>query len=182
MLLIWVQRFLVKCVEFNYKKALASTFIRREQNTFKSFDILWILSCSVSNRVVSCYDEVKKGTCKRKDCKFFHPPNHLKNVVNTNGRNNLRLRYGVSLDPGGFSQFCILETSWRLSSELCTARARPACPPTTPPTSPYLTTCLPPPSKPSRSLSLLSLLPGTPGGDPSVRRDCSQAPGSTPTM
>jgi len=45
-----------------------------------------------SNRVVSCYDDVKKGTCRRSDCKFFHPPNHLKNVVNTNGRNNLRLR------------------------------------------------------------------------------------------
>jgi len=45
-----------------------------------------------SNRVVACYDDVKKGACRRKDCKFFHPPNHLKNVVNTNGRNNLRLR------------------------------------------------------------------------------------------
>jgi len=45
-----------------------------------------------SNRVVACYDDVKKGACKRQDCKFFHPPNHLKNVVNTNGRNNLRLR------------------------------------------------------------------------------------------
>merc|ERR1719481_455882 len=45
-----------------------------------------------SNRVVACYDDVKKGSCKRKDCKFFHPPNHLKNVVHTNGRNNLRMR------------------------------------------------------------------------------------------
>jgi hypothetical protein len=42
--------------------------------------------------VVACYDDVKKGACRRRDCKFFHPPNHLKNVVNTNGRNNLRLR------------------------------------------------------------------------------------------
>ena len=46
-----------------------------------------------SNRVVACYDDVKKGACKRKDCKFYHPPNHLKNVVHTNGRNNLRMRY-----------------------------------------------------------------------------------------
>ena len=45
-----------------------------------------------SNRVVACYDDVKKGACKRKDCKFYHPPNHLKNVVHTNGRNNLRMR------------------------------------------------------------------------------------------
>lgn len=56
-----------------------------------------------SNRVVACYDDVKKGACKRQDCKFFHPPNHLKNVVNTNGRNNLRLRNELKQQFKSFS-------------------------------------------------------------------------------
>ena len=42
------------------------------------FSTSFSFSLSISNRVVACYDDVKKGACRRQDCKFFHPPNHLK--------------------------------------------------------------------------------------------------------
>ena len=51
-----------------------------ELSLLKCSDEIFVSLVSVfhSNRVVACYDDVKKGACRRKDCKFFHPPNHLK--------------------------------------------------------------------------------------------------------
>lgn len=44
---------------------------------------------SVENgKVVCCYDFLK-GRCKRESCKYFHPPPHLKQQIEINGRNNL---------------------------------------------------------------------------------------------
>ncbi|XP_063135976.1 muscleblind-like protein 3 isoform X9 [Rattus norvegicus] len=45
--------------------------------------------CHVENgRVVACYDSLK-GRCTRENCKYLHPPPHLKSQLEINGRNNL---------------------------------------------------------------------------------------------
>ncbi|XP_008065636.1 muscleblind-like protein 3 isoform X1 [Carlito syrichta] len=45
--------------------------------------------CHVENgRVVACFDSLK-GRCTRENCKYFHPPPHLKTQLEINGRNNL---------------------------------------------------------------------------------------------
>uniref|UniRef100_UPI00358E94C2 muscleblind-like protein 1 isoform X4 n=1 Tax=Myxine glutinosa TaxID=7769 RepID=UPI00358E94C2 len=46
-------------------------------------------SCQVENgRVVACFDSIK-GRCARENCKYLHPPPHLKTQLEINGRNNL---------------------------------------------------------------------------------------------
>ncbi|KAF7655739.1 hypothetical protein LDENG_00051800 [Lucifuga dentata] len=46
-------------------------------------------SCQVENgKVVTCFDSIK-GQCSRENCKYLHPPSHLKNLVEINGRNSL---------------------------------------------------------------------------------------------
>ncbi|XP_077428417.1 muscleblind-like protein 3 isoform X2 [Vanacampus margaritifer] len=46
-------------------------------------------SCHVDNgRVVACFDSLK-GRCVRENCKYLHPPPHLKTQLEINGRNNL---------------------------------------------------------------------------------------------
>ncbi|XP_077581149.1 muscleblind-like protein 1 isoform X13 [Stigmatopora nigra] len=46
-------------------------------------------SCQVENgRVIACFDSLK-GRCSRENCKYLHPPPHLKNQLEINGRNNL---------------------------------------------------------------------------------------------
>ncbi|XP_061878784.1 muscleblind-like protein 1 isoform X6 [Entelurus aequoreus] len=46
-------------------------------------------SCQVENgRVIACFDSLK-GRCSRENCKYLHPPAHLKNQLEINGRNNL---------------------------------------------------------------------------------------------
>ncbi|XP_060231592.1 muscleblind-like protein 3 isoform X3 [Meriones unguiculatus] len=45
--------------------------------------------CHVENgRVVACFDSLK-GRCIRENCKYLHPPPHLKSQLEINGRNNL---------------------------------------------------------------------------------------------
>uniref|UniRef100_A0A8C6RK31 Muscleblind like splicing factor 3 n=1 Tax=Nannospalax galili TaxID=1026970 RepID=A0A8C6RK31_NANGA len=45
--------------------------------------------CHVENgRVVACFDSLK-GRCTRENCRYFHPPLHLKTQLEVNGRNNL---------------------------------------------------------------------------------------------
>ncbi|XP_042638230.1 muscleblind-like protein 3 [Orycteropus afer afer] len=45
--------------------------------------------CHVENgRVVACFDSLK-GRCTRENCKYLHPPAHLKTQLEINGRNNL---------------------------------------------------------------------------------------------
>ncbi|XP_044793369.2 muscleblind-like protein 3 isoform X6 [Bubalus kerabau] len=45
--------------------------------------------CNVENgRVVACFDSLK-GRCARENCKYLHPPPHLKTQLEINGRNNL---------------------------------------------------------------------------------------------
>ncbi|XP_057573450.1 muscleblind-like protein 3 isoform X2 [Hippopotamus amphibius kiboko] len=45
--------------------------------------------CNVENgRVVACFDALK-GRCARENCKYLHPPPHLKTQLEINGRNNL---------------------------------------------------------------------------------------------
>ncbi|XP_015844282.2 muscleblind-like protein 3 isoform X6 [Peromyscus maniculatus bairdii] len=45
--------------------------------------------CHVENgRVVACFDSLK-GRCTRENCKYLHPPPHLKSQLEINGRNNL---------------------------------------------------------------------------------------------
>uniref|UniRef100_A0A8C6GIE8 Muscleblind like splicing factor 3 n=1 Tax=Mus spicilegus TaxID=10103 RepID=A0A8C6GIE8_MUSSI len=45
--------------------------------------------CHVENgRVVACFDSLK-GRCTRENCKYLHPPPHLKSQLEVNGRNNL---------------------------------------------------------------------------------------------
>jgi muscleblind protein len=46
-----------------------------------------------NGRVTCCFDSIK-GKCQRKDppCKYLHPPQHLKEQLLQNGRNNLILR------------------------------------------------------------------------------------------
>ncbi|XP_044057961.1 muscleblind-like protein 1 isoform X7 [Siniperca chuatsi] len=56
-------------------------------------------SCQVENgRVIACFDSLKgggeagaknKGRCSRENCKYLHPPPHLKTQLEINGRNNL---------------------------------------------------------------------------------------------
>ncbi|XP_040600928.1 muscleblind-like protein 2 isoform X6 [Mesocricetus auratus] len=64
-------------------------------------------SCQVENgRVIACFDSLKvmfilrtcvwsrlsileKGRCSRENCKYLHPPTHLKTQLEINGRNNL---------------------------------------------------------------------------------------------
>uniref|UniRef100_A0A8C6V0R6 Muscleblind-like splicing regulator 2 n=1 Tax=Neogobius melanostomus TaxID=47308 RepID=A0A8C6V0R6_9GOBI len=46
-------------------------------------------SCTVDNgRVIACFDSLK-GRCTRENCKYLHPPAHLKTQLEINGRNNL---------------------------------------------------------------------------------------------
>ncbi|XP_039193605.1 muscleblind-like protein 2 isoform X3 [Crotalus tigris] len=46
-------------------------------------------SCQVeSGRVIACFDSLK-GRCARENCKYLHPPTHLKTQLEINGRNNL---------------------------------------------------------------------------------------------
>uniref|UniRef100_A0A8C6VJY5 Muscleblind like splicing regulator 2 n=1 Tax=Naja naja TaxID=35670 RepID=A0A8C6VJY5_NAJNA len=46
-------------------------------------------SCQVeSGRVIACFDSLK-GRCTRENCKYLHPPTHLKTQLEINGRNNL---------------------------------------------------------------------------------------------
>ncbi|XP_068185059.1 muscleblind-like protein 2a isoform X3 [Antennarius striatus] len=46
-------------------------------------------SCQVDNgRVIACFDSMK-GRCSRENCKYLHPPSHLKTQLEINGRNNL---------------------------------------------------------------------------------------------
>ncbi|XP_073435135.1 muscleblind-like protein 1 isoform X3 [Dendrobates tinctorius] len=46
-------------------------------------------SCQVENgRVIACFDSLK-GRCSRENCKYLHPPAHLKTQLEINGRNNL---------------------------------------------------------------------------------------------
>ncbi|XP_077471500.1 muscleblind-like protein 1 isoform X14 [Stigmatopora argus] len=46
-------------------------------------------SCQVENgRIIACFDSLK-GRCSRENCKYLHPPPHLKNQLEINGRNNL---------------------------------------------------------------------------------------------
>ncbi|XP_061131844.1 muscleblind-like protein 3 isoform X3 [Syngnathus typhle] len=46
-------------------------------------------SCHVDNgRVIACFDSLK-GRCARENCKYLHPPPHLKTQLEINGRNNL---------------------------------------------------------------------------------------------
>ncbi|CAI5775717.1 1 isoform X4 [Podarcis lilfordi] len=46
-------------------------------------------SCQVENgRVIACFDSLK-GRCSRENCKYLHPPPHLKTQLEINGRNNL---------------------------------------------------------------------------------------------
>ncbi|XP_036403674.1 muscleblind-like protein 3 isoform X2 [Megalops cyprinoides] len=45
--------------------------------------------CHVENgRVIACFDSLK-GRCTRENCKYLHPPPHLKTQLEINGRNNL---------------------------------------------------------------------------------------------
>ncbi|XP_036126581.1 muscleblind-like protein 3 isoform X1 [Molossus molossus] len=45
--------------------------------------------CHMQNgRVVACFDFLK-GRCARENCKYLHPPPHLKTQLEINGRNNL---------------------------------------------------------------------------------------------
>ncbi|XP_075426591.1 muscleblind-like protein 1 isoform X4 [Ascaphus truei] len=58
-------------------------------------------SCQVENgRVIACFDSLKnegkrrrrkktEGRCSRENCKYLHPPPHLKTQLEINGRNNL---------------------------------------------------------------------------------------------
>ncbi|CAG06695.1 unnamed protein product [Tetraodon nigroviridis] len=57
-------------------------------------------SCQVENgRVIACFDSLKgnfdcnllsvQGRCTRENCKYLHPPAHLKTQLEINGRNNL---------------------------------------------------------------------------------------------
>ncbi|XP_078693501.1 muscleblind-like protein 1 isoform X12 [Branchiostoma floridae x Branchiostoma belcheri] len=41
-----------------------------------------------NGRVVACFDSLK-GRCTRENCKYLHPPPHLKSQLEINGRNNL---------------------------------------------------------------------------------------------
>lgn len=41
-----------------------------------------------NGRVVACFDSLK-GRCARENCKYLHPPPHLKTQLEINGRNNL---------------------------------------------------------------------------------------------
>ncbi|XP_033895486.2 muscleblind-like protein 1 isoform X12 [Acipenser ruthenus] len=46
-------------------------------------------SCQVENgRIIACFDSLK-GRCSRENCKYLHPPQHLKTQLEINGRNNL---------------------------------------------------------------------------------------------
>ncbi|XP_077862515.1 muscleblind-like protein 1 [Saccoglossus kowalevskii] len=46
-------------------------------------------SVTVENgRVTACFDSLK-AKCTRENCKYLHPPPHLKNQLEINGRNNL---------------------------------------------------------------------------------------------
>uniref|UniRef100_UPI0037E93358 muscleblind-like protein 1 isoform X15 n=1 Tax=Semicossyphus pulcher TaxID=241346 RepID=UPI0037E93358 len=46
-------------------------------------------SCQIDNgRVIACFDSLK-GRCSRENCKYLHPPPHLKTQLEINGRNNL---------------------------------------------------------------------------------------------
>uniref|UniRef100_A0A8B9H1N6 Muscleblind-like splicing regulator 3 n=1 Tax=Astyanax mexicanus TaxID=7994 RepID=A0A8B9H1N6_ASTMX len=46
-------------------------------------------TCHVENgRVIACFDSLK-GRCTRDNCKYLHPPPHLKTQLEINGRNNL---------------------------------------------------------------------------------------------
>ncbi|XP_031652074.1 muscleblind-like protein 1 isoform X3 [Oncorhynchus kisutch] len=46
-------------------------------------------SCQVENgRIIACFDSLK-GRCSRDNCKYLHPPPHLKTQLEINGRNNL---------------------------------------------------------------------------------------------
>ncbi|XP_065810069.1 muscleblind-like protein 1 isoform X2 [Labrus bergylta] len=46
-------------------------------------------SCQIDNgRVIACFDSLK-GRCSRENCKYLHPPAHLKTQLEINGRNNL---------------------------------------------------------------------------------------------
>ncbi|XP_053295396.1 muscleblind-like protein 2a isoform X2 [Pleuronectes platessa] len=46
-------------------------------------------SCQVENgRIIACFDSLK-GRCSRENCKYLHPPSHLKTQLEINGRNNL---------------------------------------------------------------------------------------------
>ncbi|XP_006862875.1 PREDICTED: muscleblind-like protein 3 isoform X2 [Chrysochloris asiatica] len=45
--------------------------------------------CHVENgRVMACFDSLK-GRCTRDNCKYLHPPAHLRTQLEINGRNNL---------------------------------------------------------------------------------------------
>lgn len=54
-------------------------------------------SCQVENgRVIACFDSLK-GRCSRENCKYLHPPPHLKTQLEINGRNNLIQQKNMAL-------------------------------------------------------------------------------------
>merc|ERR1712198_31246 len=50
-----------------------------------------------NGRVTACYDSIK-GRCNREKpaCKYFHPPQHLKDQLLINGRNHLALKNALA--------------------------------------------------------------------------------------
>uniref|UniRef100_UPI00358E86E0 muscleblind-like protein 1 isoform X4 n=1 Tax=Myxine glutinosa TaxID=7769 RepID=UPI00358E86E0 len=60
-------------------------------------------SCQVENgRVIACFDSLK-GRCVRENCKYLHPPPHLKTQLEINGRNNLIQQKLLCLQLNPFS-------------------------------------------------------------------------------
>uniref|UniRef100_A0A3P8VHC1 Muscleblind like splicing regulator 1 n=1 Tax=Cynoglossus semilaevis TaxID=244447 RepID=A0A3P8VHC1_CYNSE len=54
-------------------------------------------SCQVENgRVIACFDSLK-GRCSRENCKYLHPPPHLKTQLEINGRNNLIQQKNIAM-------------------------------------------------------------------------------------
>ncbi|KAK1790756.1 hypothetical protein P4O66_014041, partial [Electrophorus voltai] len=53
----------------------------------RCFPLIWDVSRELQQRDV-CYNQAK-GRCSRENCKYLHPPPHLKTQLEINGRNNL---------------------------------------------------------------------------------------------
>ncbi|KAG7282922.1 hypothetical protein CRUP_018422 [Coryphaenoides rupestris] len=63
-------------------------------------------SCQVENgRVIACFDSLK-GRCLRENCKYLHPPGHLKTQLEINGRNNLiQQKTAAAISGLGYSPY-----------------------------------------------------------------------------
>ncbi|KAI5615325.1 muscleblind-like protein 1 isoform 2, partial [Silurus asotus] len=100
-------------------------------------------SCQVENgRVIACFDSLK-GRCSRENCKYLHPPPHLKTQLEINGRNNLiqqknmamlaqQMQIASAIMPGSQLQPMVRRSSSHTSAAAAAASFNPYLSPVSP--------------------------------------------------